>query len=172
MALVPFCALAQASAPTAPNQTVALSYSIPESLSFTLSTNSLALTNSTVGYQSILLTVSYNFAQARTLNAAAYFSSTTSALTAGSNIVTPGQVWSYQTPVGSISNPAPCSGAVVGTGGAAVGIAGATCSPLMNSLAIAAGIGTQTASEFLAVSGGTATAGNYTGTLNIAVAAL
>jgi hypothetical protein len=154
---------------TTPTQQVALSYNAVESITLTLSTNNVSL-QQLPAYAPLTATVTYNFAQPRTLNMAAYFSAPASALSAGTLLIPASDVISYQTGAGSAAGAVPCVQGQVGTGVAAVGVTGATCYNFLIA-PVGAGFGTLQATEELALANNNYPAGTYTGTLNVAVAA-
>lgn len=167
LALMPFAAQAQV---TTGAQSVALSYNAVESITLSLSTNNLSL-QQLPAYSALTATVTYNFAQSRQINMAAYFTTPASALSAGSLLIPASDVISYQTAAGSAAGAVPCVQGQVGTGAGAVGVTGSTCYNFLID-PVGAGYGTVQATEMLALANNNYAAGTYTGTLMVAVAAL
>jgi hypothetical protein len=155
---------------TAPVQNVSLSYNAIESLTLTLSTTSLSLQQQPV-YTALSATVAYNFAQSRTINMSAYFANGANALASGTNIIPAADVFSYQTTADPSGTAVPCTQGQTGTGGGAVGVAGSSCYNFLIA-PVGAGTGSISATEMLALAQQPYTAGTYTGTLLVAVAAL
>jgi hypothetical protein len=155
--------------PTAPVQTVALSYSVAESLTLTLSTSTLALSQ-TPTYVPVTATVAYNFGQARNVSGTAWFSNATTALSSGSNIIAPSSVLEYTTLMGE-TTPEPCNGPAWSN--VPLSVAGATCQGFLSTGVggTPAGSGTLTGTLDFALAAATYPVGSYTGTVNIGITA-
>ncbi len=165
---VSICAAAQVNSTVA---TATVTYNVSESLTLTLGSPTLALSTTVPATE--LVTMSWNLGQPRWAYAVGWFSSVTALSAPSGGTIPSSNITSTSSGFPAIL-AAPCTNAPVSNGGATVPgqVTGAVCNMFYGSASQIANVGNASVTvSFLLTTAPTA-AGNYTGTLNVAAAAL